>query len=82
MFEIEKWQDNKQSIIRQFSVKAFDECATLILSIEHFVKMKDEIEDYYNELMKNSENRLKNAIKLKNQALNSCIHQQIKQRNL
>ena len=70
MFEIEKWQDNKQSLIRQFSVKAFDECATLSLSIEHLVKMKDEFEDYYNVLMKNSENRLKNAIKLKNQALN------------
>ena len=65
-FEIEKWQDNKQNLIRQFTVRTFDICTTLSLSIEDLVKMKFQYLQYFDELMNGSENRLRRAIELKN----------------
>ena len=44
--------------------------------------MKYEFNEYFNELYSNGEKKLRNAIQLKNKALNSCIDQQKKQRDL
>ena len=61
-FELDQLQENKQSLKRQFTVRAVDRCFSFSFSLEHLVKMKNEFGEYFNELTNNSEKRLRNAI--------------------